>query len=562
MLINYWKICNLVQYFQMNNFQKLVYLSLIFLVFYSCKKQESIDLSQLQTYHNVAIPLVSAEIDVEDMLQGDTGNVISTGNNGELFLAYVTPSTSLNAGEIVEIPDQNFSSILTLPNIAGLPYPIPSFSISHSFQDTIANTLSFPNGEELDSIFFSQGILTISIENNLSHEVQLSLTIPSFVNSLGAPYSDNLVANANNSAITQVNLSNYTFDLTKGSVGFNEMVIELDVTLNGSGSPLYSTDEISFTFSMDNLEFESLYGDLKYQQFTLGEIPLEIDIFKNSEQAIDFLLTNPEIKHTIDNSFGFSANMGMLQMYYEDLQGVFIDNITYDSSSSGNNQPAPFYFPTIQQPTSPGSSVTSVISMNAENSSIDSLINATPKQIISNPVVVINADSTVPHNNFISNTSEITVSSEITLPLEGYAGGWVMGDTIPFDFKVDELYTSETEISEAVIKFVTTNGWPLEVTFTLQLLDSNFNVLSSIADSTVVIESGLLDNNGRVVSPTVKITNLSCDSGCVDNLNETKNIILLVTASTADYNNQQSIKIYNDYKLGLSMALLISGRMF
>ena len=57
-------------------------------------------------------------------------------------------------------------------------------------------------------------------------------------------------------------------------------------------------------------------------------------------------------------------------MYYEDLQGVFIDNITYDSSSSGNNQPAPFYFPTIQQPTSPGSSVTSGISMNAENSSM------------------------------------------------------------------------------------------------------------------------------------------------------------------------------------------------
>ena len=249
-------------------------------------------------------------------------------------------------------------------------------------------------------------------------------------------------------------------------------------------------------------------------------------------------------------------------MYYEDLQGVFIDNITYDSSSSGNNQPAPFYFPTIQQPSTPGSSVTTVISMNADNSSIDSLINATPKQIISNPVVVINADSTVSHNNFISNTSEITVSSEITLPLEGYAGGWVMGDTIPFDFKVDELYTSETEISEAVIKFVTTNGWPLEVTFTLQLLDSNFNVLSSIADSTVVIESGVLDAGGRVVSPTVKITNLACDSGCVDNLNETKNIILLVTANTADYNNQQSIKIYNDYKLGLSMALLISGRMF
>ena len=38
--------------------------------------------------------------------------------------------------------------------------------------------------------------------------------------------------------------------------------------------------------------------------------------------------------------------------------------------------------------------------------------------------------------NFILSSSKISVSTEITLPLEGYAGGWVMGDTIPFDFKV------------------------------------------------------------------------------------------------------------------------------
>ena len=547
----------------MNSIIKVIYGLFIFLAIFSCKKNETVDLSTLQTFHNLAIPLVSAEIDVQDMLEGDTGDIISTGVNGELFLAYVTPTTTIYASEIMDLPDQNFSSTISLPNIPPFSYPIPSFSVNHTFQDTTTNTLSFPNGEELDSIFFSQGILTISITNNLSHEVELNLTIPSLVNAFGGSYNDMLVANANNTALTQVNLSNYTFDLTKGGNGFNEMVVELETTITGSGNPLYASDDISFSFSMDNLEFETIYGDLKYQQFDLGEVPLEIDIFKNSEQAVDFLLTNPEITHTIENSFGFSPKMGMLQMYYEDLQGVFIDDITYDSASSGNNQPAPFYFPTIQQPQSPGISVTSLVSMNADNSSIDSLINATPKQIISNPVVAINnPNTTVSNSNFISNSSEISVTTEITLPLEGYAGGWVMGDTIPFDFKVDELFSSETEINEAVIKFVTTNGWPLEVTFTLQLLDSNFNVLSSIADSTVVIQSGLLDPVGKVVSPTIKVTNLACDSGCVDNLNATRNVILLVTANTADFNNQQSIKIYNDYKLGLSMALLISGRMF
>ena len=84
------------------------------IILFSCNKGEQVDLSTLQTYHNVAIPLISAEIDVEDMLQGDTGNIISTGNNGELFLAYVTEPTSIVASEIVEIPDQNFSSTLSL----------------------------------------------------------------------------------------------------------------------------------------------------------------------------------------------------------------------------------------------------------------------------------------------------------------------------------------------------------------------------------------------------------------------------------------------------------------
>ena len=200
----------------MNSIIKVIYGLLISLAIFSCKKNETVDLSTLQTFHNLAIPLVSAEIDVQDMLEGDTGDIISTGVNGELFLAYVTPTTTINASEIVEIPDQNFSSTISLPNIPPFSYHIPSFSVNHTFQDTTTNTLSFPNGEELDSIFFSQGILTISITNNLSHEVELNLTIPSLVNAFGGSYNDILVANANNTALTQVNLSNYTFYLTEG----------------------------------------------------------------------------------------------------------------------------------------------------------------------------------------------------------------------------------------------------------------------------------------------------------------------------------------------------------
>jgi len=540
---------------KLNKFLYFLYLTLIFT---SCKKTDEIDLSSLQTYHHVAIPLVSAEIDVEDMLERDTGDIISTGTAGELFLAYVTPPTTINASEIIDIPDQTFS-ISVNPASQNLPSLINSISYS----DTNINAFTFPLGEELTSIEFSQGVLTIEILNNLSHEVVLDITIPSLVNSQGVFFSDILTASANNPAVTQANLSNYAFDLSKGSLGFNEMVIYLEVTINGSGSPINTTDDLTFSFTMGNLEFSTILGDIKYQQFDLGSIPLDLDLFSNSESAVQFLLTNPEIKHTIKNSFGFTANMGMQSMYYEDLQGVFLGNVLYDSSASGNLQAAPFYFPTIEQPASQGDSVTSTITMNATNSTINELINSTPKSIVSSPVVVVNADSTISNNNFILSSSNISVSTEITLPLEGYAGGWVMGDTIPFNFKVDELFSSQTDIDSAVIKFTTTNGWPIEVDFTLELLDSNFNLLSSIADGEMVLQSATLDANGRVVEVSEqKVTLLGCDESCVDNLNQTKHVILLVTAGTSDYDNQQSVKIYSDYKLQLSMSLLISGRMF
>tara|TARA_Y100000991_G_C21973039_1_gene350555 strand:+ start:78 stop:1712 length:1635 start_codon:yes stop_codon:yes gene_type:complete len=538
--------------------KKLLHFVYFTLILSSCKKTDQIDLSSLQTYHHVAIPLVSAEIDVEDMLERDTGDVISTGTDGELFLVYANPPTTLNASEIIEIPDQNF-------NISVNPAPqnLPSLIGSISYSDTNFNAFTFSQGEELTSIEFSQGILTIEIDNNLSHEVVVNITIPSLVDNQGGYFSDILTAPANNPAVTQANLSNYIFDLTKGNIGFNEMVVYLDVTINGSGSSINTSDDLAFSFTMNNLEFASILGDIKYQQFDLGSFPLEIDIFSNSESAVQFLLTNPKIEHTIKNSFGFTANMGMQSMYYEDLQGVFLDNVLYDSAASGNLQLAPFYFPPIDQPVIQGDSVTSIITMDATNSTINQLINSTPKNIVSNPVLTVNADSTITNNNFILSSSKISVSTEITLPLEGYAEGWIMGDTIPFDFKVDELFSSETDIDSAIIKFSTTNGWPVEVNFTIELLDSNFNLLSSIADGEMVLQSATLDANGRVIEDSQqKVTLLGCDSSCVENLNQTKFVILLVSANTLDYDSQKPVKIYSDYKLQLSMSLLISGRMF
>ena len=75
------------------------------------------------------------------------------------------PPTSINASEIVDIPEQNFSISVN----PATQKSTTSLNNSISYIDTSINTFTFPSGEELTSIDFSQGILTIEIDNNLSH---------------------------------------------------------------------------------------------------------------------------------------------------------------------------------------------------------------------------------------------------------------------------------------------------------------------------------------------------------------------------------------------------------
>ena len=83
----------------------------------------------------------------------------------------------------------------------------------------------------------------------------------------------------------------------------------------------------------------------------------------------------------------------------------------------------------------------------------------------------------------------------------------------------------------------------LRLIFTLELLDSNMNLLSSIADGELVLQSATLDANGKVIEESEqKVTLLGCDESCVDNLNQTKFVILLVTAGTSGLTTNSLLK--------------------
>ncbi len=534
----------------MNKLKTIFYLVFIVAIAIGCRKKELFDLSDFQPDHAIAIPLVNGEIDVDDLLEGDTADFVSSGSNGELILTYAADLISFNAQDFLTLPDQSFSDNY-LP-AAGLPSG--PFSGATSVSDSSTFVFLSSNAEELANINLSNGDLYFSITNGLSHDMVIGLTIPGLLLS-GLPYSNTINIAPNSTGSLHQDLNGYFVDLTQGSLGYNELQVELSVTIIGTGANISSSDAFSVAMDLAGLEYSAVHGDIKNQQLNIPEDSILLNMFQSTSSAGSFQFTDPTIRITAENSFGFNAGLTFSQFYSTDLNGNTLDVIQY------NSQTPPYTFPAIDQPAVEGNTQTTNIELNSTNSNIATLFNSTPKYLIFNSSAQTNPGSLI-NNNFVLNTSELNISTEVEIPLEGYAGGWNMSDTLPFDFEVDNLWADGTEIDEAVVKFVTTNGWPLETSLSIHLLDSNFNNIYSLVDNEIVIESGILDANGKVIESTVKYTEIPCNSACVDLLNSTKHVIISATAQTVGYTNQQAVKIYNDYKLGVSMALLISGRMY
>ena len=109
----------------------------------------------------------------------------------------------------------------------------------------------------------------------------MTFTIPSLLDG-ASPFSDVFVASANNTAITQVNLSSYDLDFTQGNLGFNEFIVQTEATITGSGATISSTDNLTMSFSMSSMNYSQINGDFKYQHFDLGTEETVFDIFQSS----------------------------------------------------------------------------------------------------------------------------------------------------------------------------------------------------------------------------------------------------------------------------------------
>ena len=484
----------------------LLLISLILLLT-ACKKVDLNKLSDTPWNPQLGAPLLNAEFSVGDIIS----KMDSNGNVGFLnkvvTLSYSTTLDTLSIANMLKIQPIELANKIEFPVGAQfinqtIPTGIslPPYTSNHNFK------FDFGAENNINKIEFKNGELVLTLKTNIPHGFKFNIEIPTlqknnkpYTTQITMPYNN---LNENNVAL-KIPLAGYTAELGGSINPTGEFKINITSTLIGSGKKVTADNFIDLNLSIK--EFGISYAEGQFGAFSENlQDSIEINLIKNAT-ASDFGLTNPRVKFSIENSFGFPIDIDLNNIKSRDhltnkILPISINN-TIKSKGISNRYDAA----SIDKILISNSNITEEGYITLQANGIDQLISSREKTLYYSVTPKANQTSSI---GFITDKSYLIIKASAELPLEGYATNLEINDTL--DFKLDN---GDLKLDYLEIKLLATNKFPLDVKGSLILLDENKSIIRNELNQpldllnlknqnvglTNVLIAGITDGNGTVI---------------------------------------------------------------
>lgn len=479
---------------------------ILLLTISACNPFENDGISLDRYNPDVAMPLFHTTVTISELLESyeDDGAEINTSDDGSLTLVYRNDAYSVDLAELFSV----------IPNIA---FPLPDNHFVFPYD--------LPNNISIDYILIKQGKIKYEIISPHFFPVNVTLRI------------------------NEIALNGEIFEETF-PVGFLENTGEFDVsdyiltptndTLNIEYEAYNANDGTEVDLDgLVGLEFEDLKHS--YAQGYLGtgtyESPrdtIPVDFFEYFTSGTVFL-EEPRMEVTINNSFGFPV-----RLTFNILQAITRDGDVYPLSNEQLDTGIDFNYPSLMEV---GESKETVFVIDSDNSNLENMIGKPVSGIDYEILPIANPDSDTSIVGFLTDTSAFSVDVLVELPLFGRAQDFVFSDTFDIDL------TALDEFNYADFKLVTENGFPMDVSMQVYMLNEANVVLDSLfAYREVVMNAAPVDSDGEVNGVVRKESFSRIESARFENMRQnTTKAILFNSFSTIDDGNT-SIRIFDNYK--------------
>lgn len=527
---------------------------IIVISFQSCIKDNfDFDKLSLSMDYNpaVAIPILKMSLNVRDMLLDfDTSELFVEDVSGFLYLMYEQQVFSYQGQDVIVMPDQPFGDFFTGQDVIDAGGIDPSVNL----QKSTVSPFTMDNEELIDSLVFKAVNLNINVTSTFLHTGDIIITFPELKKD-GVPYSVPVSINTSDGTFsynsTYSDLAGYTFDLTNLGIDLNKVLINYDLTLYNSGSAVNTTDLVTIMVTFSEMEFYSIFGYLGQHSIVIPTDSVYLKIFeKVFDGAVYF--EDPKFDITFNNSYGLPIAIGFTD---------FSSYSTIDETTTliyGPGIPIPFSpliigYPTIYQV---GDSVETSITIDKTTSNINDAIATSPKYIYFGVQGETNPNGNTDYN-FVTDSSKFNVDLEVLLPLWGRSEYLALQDTSAADFsKIPD------EAERLIIRINSHNGFPVDIES--QIYFYRDSLCDTLVDSVfinqdqMIIESGILNADGKVVEPYHKITDMIYTGVRMDSLKAHARYSRIVAyLRSTNYQTGQLVRIYSYYELEIKIGAIL-----
>jgi hypothetical protein len=519
------------------------------LLTYSCKKPQFGDLASTSWNPNLAVPLAYGTFDVYDIFANTNSNdlVIIDPNTGSIALVYRSDLSVVSGSEVLNLQGVNDAFALSATQMNASPTGSFNGTVNSNSQQDIV--LSVGAGVELDNFVVKNGQLTINLSSNLAHDLTVNVTFPGITisgNAVQQTVQMNYTGSVPHTGIATINLANALVDCSYG-VGYNTIPTNVQTTITGSGAAVAGGEMLTVEVSSNNLNFSQAHGYFGQQSLANLSDSVLLRLFENSPGMGYFEFSNPILRLFAENEVGLPVQLSIDEIKTINVQTAQEFPLTGFASIYNIN------FPSILGNTS----FTTLVFNNANTSGLNTVLSPEPKYLSFILSAMMNPDGPTSTMNFVSDTSKLRFRSELELPLEGFAYGFGVRDTVPFN-----LSQNISEIEYVMFRLFLDNGFPIEMGGQVKFMDDNYNVLFSAFDqTTTIVPPALVDGSGMVNQRATNMTDIVLEDWKLDLLPQVKYLEIEGNTQTTDGPLGVVVKMFDWYNLKMKLSMQIQAKM-
>ncbi|MBL4667653.1 MAG: hypothetical protein JKY30_00100 [Flavobacteriales bacterium] len=151
-------------------------------------------------------------------------------------------------------------------------------------------------------------------------------------------------------------------------------------------------------------------------------------------------------------------------------------------------------------------------------------------------------------NDFVYKKHPLQTNLNVEFPLSLIANNLTLQDTVDFSLMKDGESGS---IIDGTLFLYANNGYPFDANIQMALYDENMNFLQNLTVNNQ-IQSAPVNSFLRVIEKKESVLSVPLNSGTIENLYLTKNILLSIAFTTTA--QPQFIKIYEGYEIDIKMV--------